>query len=264
MGFVKNRNLLEKRRERSKWLTRCLAGSLVTAALALVGQAAAQVSTPVEQQRIEQIIHDYLLAHPEVIIESLRAADAKQKQEQEDASRAAIVAKRKDLLDDPSTPAGGNPKGDVTLVEFFDYRCPYCKQVEPTIEALLKQDPNLRIVYKEWPILGPPSVFAAHVAFAALKQGKYEQFHSAMMARKGEITEDVVLKVAADSGLDIARVKTDMAAPEIDQAITRNNGLADALGIRGTPGFVIGDSLVPGAVDLETLKQKIAAARKSQ
>ena len=238
-----------------------LCACIVLAWFTLSGQAAAQISTPVDQERIEQIIHDYLLAHPEVIVESLRAADAKQKQEQEAAGHAAIAAKRKELLEDPSTPAGGNPKGDVTLVEFFDYRCPYCKQVEPTIEALLKQDQKLRIVYKEWPILGPPSVFAAHVAFAAFKQGKYEQFHTAMMATKGDITEDVVLKVAKGAGLDVDRVKTDMAAPEIDQAIKRNYDLADALGIRGTPGFVIGDDLIPGAVDLETLKQKIKAAR---
>jgi protein-disulfide isomerase len=264
MGCVDNRNLSEKWREAGKWPTLCLSACLVAAGVALVGQAKAQISTPLEQERIEQIIHDYLLAHPEVVIESLRTADAKEKQKQEAAGHAAIAAKRQELLEDPATPAGGNPKGDVTLVEFFDYRCPYCKQVEPTIEALLKQDPNLRIVYKEWPILGPPSVFAAHVAFAAFKQGKYERFHNAMMAAKGEITEEVILKVAAGASLDIARIKIDMAAPEIDQAIKRNYDLADALAIHGTPGFVIGDSLIPGVVDIETLKQKINAAHAAR
>ena len=261
MGFVDNRNLREASQEAGKWLTLWFSACLVVAGVASGGPAKAQISTPVEQQRIEQIIHDYLLAHPEVIVESLRAADAKQKQKQEDASRAAIVARRKELLEDPSAPVGGNPKGDVTLVEFFDYRCPYCKQVEPAIEALLKDDANLRIVYKEWPILGPPSVFATHVALAALKRGKYARFHAAMMAAKGEITEDVILRVAAGAGLDGAQLKADMAAPEIDQLIKRNYDLADALGIRGTPAFVIGDNLVPGAVDLQTLKQKIKAAR---
>ena len=186
MDFVDNRNL---RKQAGGWLALCFSACLVAAGIALVGQARAQNSTPVEQQRIEQIIHDYLLEHPEVVIEALRAADAKEKQKQEAAGHAAIAAKRKELLEDPATPAGGNPKGDVTLVEFFDYRCPYCKQMEPTVEALLKHDPNLRIVYKEWPILGPPSVFAAHVAFAAFKQGKYKQFHEAMMAAKGEIND---------------------------------------------------------------------------
>jgi len=251
-----------KMRSIRRFLGCALAGAVV-AWSALSGQAAAQISTPVDQERIERIIHDYLLEHPEVVIEALQAAQVKQKQEQEVASRAAIAAKRKELLEDSAAPTGGNPKGDVTLVEFFDYRCPYCKQVRPSIEALLKQDPNLRIVYKEWPILGPPSVFAAHVAFAALKQGKYERFHSAMMATKGEITEDVILKVATGAGLDVTRVKIDMAAPEIDQAIKRNYDLADALSIRGTPGFVIGETLIPGAVDIQTLKQRINDVRNA-
>ena len=222
----------------------------------------AQSMSPDERGRIEQVIHDYLLKHPEVLIEALKAAEAQDKQKQEEASRTAIVASRKALLDDPSDPVGGNPKGDVTLVEFFDYRCPYCKQVEPWVEALLKDDPKLRIVYKEFPILGKESTFAAHVAFAALKQGRYEQFHDAMIATKGTITEDVVLKVAADAGLDMAKVKTDMNAPEIDQIIKRNYDLADKLGINGTPSFVIGDVLIPGAVDLAALKQAVATARK--
>ena len=259
MDFVDNRN---PRKQAIGWLALCFSACLVTAGVASVGEANAQNSSLMEQKRIEQIIHDYLLAHPEVVTEALRAADANEKQKQEAAGRAAIAAKRKELIEDPSAPAGGNPKGDITLVEFFDYRCPYCKQMEPTVEALLKQDPNLRIVYKEWPILGPPSVFAAHVAFAALKQGKYRLFHSAMMAVKGEITEEVILKIAAGASLDIARIKIDMTAPEIDQAIKRNYDLADALGISGTPAFVIGDSLIPGAIDLESLKQKVGVARK--
>ena len=194
--------------------------------LGWAGATAAQSMSPDERGRIEQVIHDYLLKHPEVLIEALKAAEAQDKQKQEEASRAAITASRKALLDDPSDPAGGNPKGDVTLVEFFDYRCPYCKQVEPWIEAILKDDPKLRIVYKEFPILGKESTFATHVAFAALEQGKYEQFHDAMIATKGSITEDVVLKVAADAGLDIAKVKADMNAPEIDQVIKHNYDLA--------------------------------------
>jgi protein-disulfide isomerase len=221
------------------------------------------MSVPAGQERIEQIIHDYLLAHPEVVLEALQAAQVKEKQKQQEASRAAIAAHRKDLLEDAAAPIGGNPNGDVTLVEFFDYRCPYCKQVKPSIDALLKQDPNLRLVYKEWPILGPPSVFAAHVALAAFRQGKYERFHNAMMAAKGEITPQVVLKVAGDAGLDVEKVKAEMNAPEIEQLIKRNYELADALGIRGTPAFIVGDELIPGAVDLETLQQKIAAARKA-
>ena len=234
----------------------------VTAWSGTVERGAAQSSTPDERGRIEQIIHDYLLSHPEVVVEALKAAEAQDKQKRAEASRAAIAAKRKELLDDPSDPVGGNPKGDVTLVEFFDYRCPYCKQVEPSVEAILKEDPKLRIVYKEFPILGKESTFAAHVAFVASKQGKYKQFHDAMMAVKSNITEDVILKTAADAGLDMAKVKADMDAPEIDQIIKRTYDLADALGINGTPGFFIGDNLIPGAVELATLRQMVAEARK--
>lgn len=238
--------------------------SFIVASSSLTGHAVAQTSAPTEQERIERMVHDYLLKHPEVVIEALQAAEAKEKGKQEEASRAAITAKRGELLEDPSAPIGGNPKGDVTIVEFFDYRCPYCKQMQPSIQMLLKADHELRIVYKEFPILGPPSVFAAHLALAAVKQGKYEQFHNVMMATKGEVTEDVILKVAAGVGLDIARVKMDMATPEIDQMINHNYDLATVLGIGGTPAFVIGDTLIPGAVDVETLKQKIAAVRKAQ
>jgi protein-disulfide isomerase len=243
-----------------------LLGALVLCAIAVwsgtVEKGAAQSLTPDERGRIEQIIHDYLLSHPEVVLEALKATQAQDKQKQAEASRAAIAAKRKELLDDPADPVGGNPKGDVTLVEFFDYRCPYCKQVEPAVEAILKEDPKLRIVYKEFPILGKESTFAAHVAFAVLKQGKYAQFHDAMMAAKGDITEDAILKIAAAAGLDIAKLKADMNAPEIDQIIKRTYDLAETLGVNGTPGFVIGDNLIPGAADLATLKEMVATARK--
>ena len=217
--------------------------------------------TSIEREQVQQIIHDYLLAHPEVVIDALQAAEAKQKQKEAEAARAAIAAKRDELLNDPSTPSEGDPKGDVTLVEFFDYRCPYCKRVEPAVEALLHENPKLRIVYKEFPILGPESTVAAHVALAAFKEGRYEPFHRAMMATKGQITEDVIMKVAAQSGLDIAAIKLDINAPAIGQIIKRNYDLADALGIRGTPSFVIGDNVFSGAVDLATLNRMVAAAR---
>ena len=168
------------------------------------------------------------------------------------------------LFDDPDTPVGGNPEGNVSLVEFFDYRCPYCKQVEPALELLLRQDPQLRLVYKEFPVLGPASVTAAHAALAARKQNKYAAFHRAMMALKGQIDEEAVFAVANSVGLDVERLKHDMEAPDIDRILKANFSLADALDITGTPGFVIGDQIVPGAVGLDDLKQMIDAARKKQ
>ena len=225
---------------------------------------AGEAPAPLSREQVEQIIHDYLLKHPEVLFEALDAADAKNARSEQERLRAAIAAKREELLNDPGSPSGGNPKGDATVVEFFDYRCPYCKQVQPSIKALLRDDPNLRIVYKEFPILGPESVIAAHVALAAAKQGKYEPFHSTMMATTGQITADVIMRVAADSGLDMEKIKAEMNAPDIDQIVARNHDLARALDINGTPGFVIGDTLIPGAVDLATLKQEVANERKSK
>jgi protein-disulfide isomerase len=135
--------------------------------------------------------------------------------------------------------------------------------VLPALQTLLSEDHKLRFVYKEMPVLGRQSVTAAHAALAAQRQGKYEAFHTAMMATKGQITEDTVYKVASSVGLDVDRLKQDMAAPEIEQALKANLALADALNIHGTPGFIIGNHIVPGALDLDALKDMIADARKS-
>src|SRR6266853_2513024 len=144
---------------------------LVALGLAIAPLADAdETVTPGQKTAIEQIIHDYILEHPELVIQALQAAESKAKTVAEERVRATLVEKRKELLDDPTSPIAGNPTGDVTIVEFFDYRCPYCKKVAPSLEALLKEDPKLRIVYKEFPILGSESTFAAHVSFAANKQ----------------------------------------------------------------------------------------------
>jgi protein-disulfide isomerase len=237
---------------------------LVVASLAATPLAgAAEKVTPAKKSAFEQIVHDYILQHPEVIVEALQSAEEKMKAQSEESARAALVERRQELLDDPTAPTAGNPKGDVTIVEFFDYRCPYCKQVEPALEALLTEDRELRIVYKELPILGKDSVYATRVALAARNQAMYDKFHAAMMAAKGKIDEKGILQIAADSGLDIERLRRDMPAPEIDEIIKRNYDLAQALDIHGTPAFVIGGELVAGAIDIETMKRRIAAARKS-
>ena len=218
---------------------------------------------PTEQrQAIEGIIHDYLLHNPDVLIEALRGAEERLNHEADANATKVLSDRRSEIFDDPATPVGGNPRGDVTIVEFFDYRCPYCKQVLPSLQALLKEDRKLRFLYKEMPVLGPQSVTAAHAALAAQRQGKYEAFHTAMMATKGQITEETVYKVAGSVGLDVDRLKQDMKAPEIEQALKANLALASALNIHGTPGFIIGDHIVPGAIDLDSLKSMVADARK--
>ena len=218
--------------------------------------------TPERRRAIEAIIHDYLMQNPDVLIEALRAAEDKANRDA-DAKAALVLKDRRDeVFDDPATPVGGNPQGDVTIVEFFDYRCPYCKQVQPALQKLLDEDHKLRFVYKEMPVLGAPSVTAAHAALAARLQGKYETFHAAMMGTKGQITDEVVYQVAGSIGLDVDRLKRDMAAPEIEQAVKVNLALAKALDIHGTPGFIVGEHIVPGAIDLDALKELVSDARK--
>ncbi len=195
---------------------------------------------------------DYLLKHPEAVLDALIAVRA----------RGQIALNEKELLRDPDDLVAGNVAGDATIVEFFDYRCPYCKQLEPVLDALLREDKNLRIVYKEFPVLGDASVYATRVALAARTQGKYAAFHRAMMAAKGDIDEAFVLKVASSVGLDLGRLKEALRAPEIDRIIHANYALADALYIQGTPGIIIGTTLIPGATDIDTLRKNIAAARK--
>jgi protein-disulfide isomerase len=232
-----------------------LVGGLATAVWCFGSAGAADISAPPQRQEIESIIHDYLMQHPDVLIAALRKAD-------EAKASQALTEYKKEVFSDPSTPVGGNPQGDVAIVEFFDYRCPYCKQVEPSLESMLKQDPKLRLVYKEFPILGPVSVTAAHAALAAQRQGKYDAFHDAMMEARGNITDDTVYRIAGSVGLDVDKLKHDMASPEITRTIKDNMKLADALDIHGTPAFVIGDKVVPGAVDLDELKSMVSEARK--
>ncbi|HEX7970120.1 MAG TPA: DsbA family protein [Stellaceae bacterium] len=235
---------------------------LLAAGLAAPAQAADPL-TPEQKAAVEQVIHDYFLKNPEFMVEVLHAAEAKLRQEKAEDARQAIVANRGALMADATSPVGGNPEGDVTIVEFFDYRCPYCKQVEPALEALLKEDPKIRIVYKEFPVLGADSVYASRMALAALKQGKYDIFHRALMGTKGQITQDVILKVAATAGIDIAKAKAEMSAPDIQEIIKRNYALAEALDINGTPAFIVGDVLIPGATDISGLRKLVADARKS-
>ena len=218
---------------------------------------------PQDRAALDQAIHDYLMNHPDVVLDALKAGQQQADAKAADQSRRTIISKRQDLLDDPDDLVQGNPNGDVTLVEFFDYRCPYCKEVEPSLDALLKEDGKLRIVYKEFPILGEASVYATHVALAAKKQGKYAEFHRAMMATKGNITDDTVLSVAASVGLDMTKLKADMAAPSTDKLIDKNYALADALAIQGTPAIIVGDTMIPGATDIDALRKDIAAQRKS-
>ena len=228
-----------------------------------VPAAAQQSSTPttITPKDIEGIVRDYLLKHPEIIVEALDAYKRRADEARRDAVRQTISQRMDSIQNDPDSPVGGNPKGDVTLVEFFDYRCGVCKRVHGTVVELLKGDSNIRRVYKEWPILGPESVFATRAALAARAQGKYLAFHDALMEHRGALTPEQVMLIAGSIGIDAKRLRADMKAPGIDAIIRKNYELAEALKITGTPSFIIGDQLIPGAADLDSLKSIVQKAR---
>ncbi|MBI2737093.1 MAG: DsbA family protein [Rhodospirillales bacterium] len=210
----------------------------------------------------EQRVRDYVIENPQVLVESLQRMQERQRATQTDEIAQIIASRREDIFHDPATPVGGNPQGDVSLVEFFDYNCPYCRRVAPTLVEIEKDDAKLRFVYKEWPILGPNSEFAARAALASRSQGKYVEFHKRLMLTSGLVNESKVFEVAAQVGLDVDRLKQDMEAPEITALIERNRDLARALRITGTPSFVIGDQMLRGAADAEVIRGFIRTARE--
>lgn len=239
---------------------------LITISLGLVLLASPLFAADKEAQQrsvedIEKIVREFLFKNPEVILEAVERYRAKQREEDAKRARMAIAERKKDLFEDPSSPVGGNPGGDVTLVEFFDYRCAHCKRFAPSLTRLLAEDDKVRIVYKEFPILGPQSVIASRAALAAQAQDRYHPFHKALMSASKPLNEDEIMKIAASVGVDIDRLKTDMKDPEIEKTIQRNRQLAQALGINGTPALIIRDELVPGAIPLNSLKQMIAEVR---
>jgi len=223
-----------------------------------------QAATP-ERKTIEETIHKYLLDHPEVIIESLQIWQERQRLAKKDRARELVSAHRAAIYEDPKAPVLGNPEGDVTIVEFFDYRCPYCKKVRPLVMKIVAEDPGVRVIFKEFPILGPDSVVAARAAVASLDQdpAKYFPFHDALMESRAQLTKERVLDMAREIGLDADRLATDMETPEVNAAILRNRQLGQALGLTGTPSFIIGGEIVPGAIDMETLRALVARARES-
>jgi protein-disulfide isomerase len=222
---------------------------------------AAEPAPGLSREATEEIIRDYLLKNPEIIEQVLRTIEERQRNAARQESLKALTAHQEDLFSDPRSPVGGNPRGSVTVVEFFDYRCPHCKNAAPDVKKLAQEDSDVRIVYKQFPVLGPDSELAARAALAAHAQGKHAALHDALMAANGSLTLPAILKLAGPAGLDVARLQADIEEPEIRATIERDRALAAALGITGTPSFVIGSELVPGAVDLATLKALVAEAK---
>jgi protein-disulfide isomerase len=242
------------------WVPVLLAGLLAVPAGA-EEDTAAGAFTPAQEEAIRQLVRDYLVANPEVLMEAVQAYRARQQEMQQQQVDDVLTSKRDELERDPDSPVVGNPDGDVVLVEFFDYRCPYCIHVAQPLREVVEEDGNIRMVMKEFPILGPESVLAARMALAAERQGKYEDLHFALMSVPGKLTEEDAFKMAEQVGLDMDQLRSDMDDPAIEEMLQRNVALAQALQINGTPGFVIGDQVVRGAIDMRTLREIVRKAR---
>lgn len=227
-----------------------------------VAPASAESIAPVPAD-LGNNIRAYLMANPEVLVEAMQELERKQDSQRDAVAAKAITQNEAELFRDADSPVGGNPAGNVTIVEFNDYQCPYCKRAHQAVKSVTGADGKVKIIYKDLPILGEPSRIAALAALASTKQGKHQALHNALMEFNGKLDREKILQTAAAVGIDVARLEKDMEDPKLKQIIDRNMALAAALGVRGTPAFVIGKQFVPGAVDAEALKALIADARKS-
>ncbi|MGH6859850.1 MAG: DsbA family protein [Phyllobacterium sp.] len=252
------------------------AGLVGIAALALgyqAGRSDVATATPeaaiaaagpaVDRAEIEGIVRNYLINNPEVMIEVQTALNTKQEAAQQEASTQVIGENKDKIFGSPMDAVFGNPKGDVTIVEFFDYNCGYCKKALPDMDALLKSDPNLRFVMKEFPILGPDSM-RAHIvakAFKTLLPEKYLEFHRDLLGSEGRATEESAVAIAVKLGADEEKLRETMEKPEIASAFRDNFELANSLSITGTPSYIVGNEVVPGALGADVLAEKISHIR---
>ncbi len=256
----------------SKKFTASIAGLILLASSASYAENVTPASfTPDQQKAIEKITHDYLVSHPKILIEMATALQKEQQAQWQETAKKVIPQTAKGLFNSKESPVAGNPKGDVTMVEFFDFECPHCKELAPQVANLMNTDKNLKVIFKPLPIFGGMSVFAAKAGLAAAKQGKYLAFHDALMAVQTDpLTQDIVLKVAQQVGLNISQLQTDMKNPALDVELKQNEKLARDLKLTGTPAFIMakveGDKienpiLIPGAVPENILSQAIAQVR---
>ena len=219
--------------------------------------------TEIEREALRTEIRAYLLEYPEVLMEAINILEARRKADTQQADAALIAASSEQLYNDPNSWVSGNPDGDVTLVEFADYRCGYCKKAHPEVRELLKRDPNIRLVVKEFPILGPDSMAAARMAQAALDvdPASFEALNDALMRFEGQLTEAIAYQIADRVGYDIAALKERAASAEIEARIGDNYALARVMGLKGTPSFILGNQIIRGYVPLDTMLAAVAKAR---
>lgn len=239
---------------------RAAALALLAGIIAFTPAQAAEFN-PAQRQEMEGIIRDYLLKNPEVLRDALMELQKREQDKQAQSLQDALKASADALYRAPGDFSLGNPKASVTIVEFFDYNCGYCKKSFPDVQKLAQSDADVRIVFKEFPILSPGSVVAARAAIAARKQGKYWELHQAYMNYPGQKDEAAALAIAEKLGLDMAQLKKDMEDPEVGQILSANRELAQALNIQGTPGFVAAETLIPGAIGFDGLSALVKDIR---
>jgi protein-disulfide isomerase len=239
--------------------------ALFALALLVPAAASAQSFTPSQRGEIEQIVREYLLSHPEVLQEVIAEMDKRQATADAEKHRAAINQHEALIFSSPRQVTIGNPQGDVTLVEFFDYNCGYCKRALSDLVDLMNSDSKLKVVLKEFPVLGEGSTQAAQVAVAARMQDKsgkkYFEFHQKLLGGRGSADKARALAVAKEVGFDMTRLAKDMASEEVKTTLAESFTLSEAMGLNGTPSYVIGNDVVIGAVGLETLREKVNVTR---
>lgn len=256
-------------------LPRSLLAALAVAGPLVLGLSGAQAQTTPQgapavfndgqRQAIEAIIKDYLVKNPDVLQEAIAEGERRAQETQKLAQGAALKESREALVNSPHSVVAGNPTGDVTLVEFFDYNCGYCRKALGDIQALIKSDPKLRVVLKDFPVLGAESLEASKLSLAAkqqLKGDKLFEFHVKLLESKGRVNGEKAMAVAKEMGLDTARLAKDAQGAEVKAALAENVGLGDKLGLSGTPAFIIGDEIIPGAVGLDPIRKTIADVRQ--
>ena len=207
-----------------------------------------------------ELVLEIIRDNPEVVTQAVAILQERERAQQAQAAQAALATHRDALFSQPG-PMLGNPDGDVTIVEFFDYNCVHCRRSSRVLHDLLEADDQIRVVLREWPILGEGSRFAARASLAAGQQDQYQAFHRALMDLPGEATEASVISTARTLGLDVSKLRRDMAAPEVDAHLERSDQLARALRLTGTPAFVVGNTLVPGFTSLERLQDLVQQSR---
>jgi len=234
-------------------------------AIALPQASLADEFSTSQRGEVERIIREYLIAHPEVIQEAMGELEKRQSAAEAEKHKTAVKQYSQSLFMSPRQVVLGNPNGNVTFVEFFDYNCGYCKRAMDDMLTLLKDDSKLKVVLKEFPVLGPGSIEAAQVAVAVRMQDKtgkkYLEFHQKLLGSRGQADRARALAVAKDIGLDMGRLDKDLTSPEVEATLEESFKLAEALGLNGTPSYVIGDDVVIGAVGLDTLKQRVNTSR---